>query len=89
VRNLIRIASNDARKLSLASPAGDTRLTGSGLQCLGAGDGNRTRTASLGVCAVQASTTRDMQGGESLSDREGPPFTGSVSAPEDQTLAVC
>ena len=52
------------------------RLTGSDLEFLGAGDGNRTGIVSLGICAVQASTTCDMQGGQSLSDREDPPFTG-------------
>jgi len=37
-----------------------------------AGDGNRTRTVSLGICAVTASTWPDLRRGVSASDRERP-----------------
>jgi hypothetical protein len=42
----------------------------------GASDGNRTRTISLGICAIRAVTWPDLQGGLSASDRERPVFTG-------------
>ena len=38
----------------------------------GAGDGNRTRTISLGICAVRAVMRRDLRDGLPVSDREGP-----------------
>ena len=41
-----------------------------------AGDGNRTRTVSLGICAVQAVMQPDLLGGLSMSDRQAPAFTG-------------
>jgi hypothetical protein len=40
-----------------------------------AGDGNRTRTVSLGICAIQAVMQPDLLGALSASDREGPPVT--------------
>jgi hypothetical protein len=42
----------------------------------GAGDGNRTRTISLGICAILASTRPDLRCGVSVSDRERPLVTG-------------
>jgi hypothetical protein len=42
---------------------------------IGAGDGNRTRTISLGICAIRASTGLDLRSGLSVSDRERPRFT--------------
>jgi hypothetical protein len=42
----------------------------------GAGDGNRTRTISLGICTVRASTGPDLRCEVSASDRERPPVTG-------------
>ena len=43
---------------------------------VGAGDGNRTRTISLGICAIRASTGLDLRGGLSVSDRKRPLLTG-------------
>ena len=43
---------------------------------LRAGDGNRTRTISLGICTVRAATPSDLRGGWSASDRERPLATG-------------
>ena len=43
---------------------------------VGAGDGNRTRTISLGTCAIRAVSWPDLRGGLSVSDRGGPLFTG-------------
>jgi hypothetical protein len=42
----------------------------------GAGDGNRTRTISLGSCAIRAVVRPDLRGGMSASDRERPLVTG-------------
>jgi hypothetical protein len=42
----------------------------------GAGDGNRTRTISLGICAIRARHMPDLRGGLSVSDRKRPAFTG-------------
>jgi hypothetical protein len=42
----------------------------------GAGDGNRTRTISLGICAVRAVTWPDLRVGVSASDRERPLVAG-------------
>jgi hypothetical protein len=36
---------------------------------------NRTRTVSLGICAIRASTWPDLRGGLSVSDCERPLFT--------------
>src|SRR6266496_1620333 len=44
---------------------------------LGAGDGNRTRTISLGICAVSASTWPDLRREVSASDRARPLVTGA------------
>jgi len=38
----------------------------------GAGDGNRTRTISLGICAIRAAIQPDLREGLPLSDRERP-----------------
>jgi hypothetical protein len=43
---------------------------------VGAGDGNRTRIISLGICTVHALTWPDLRRGLSVSNRERPPFTG-------------
>ena len=42
----------------------------------GAGDGNRTRTISLGICAIRAAIQPDLREGLPLSDRERPFVTG-------------
>ena len=42
----------------------------------GAGDGNRTRTVSLGICAIRALMASDLRDGLSMSDRERPFLTG-------------
>ena len=42
----------------------------------GAGDRNRTRTISLGICAVRALMSSDLRGGLSMSDGERPFVTG-------------
>ena len=44
--------------------------------CLGEGDGNRTRTISLGICTIRAVTWPDLRVGVSVSDRERPLVTG-------------
>src|SRR5262249_45560248 len=41
----------------------------------GAGDGNRTRTISLGICTIRASPWADLRGELSVSYRESPLFT--------------
>jgi len=43
---------------------------------VGAGDGNRTRTVSLGICVVWAVRWPDLRGALPVSDRERPFFTG-------------
>ena len=43
---------------------------------LGAGDGNRTRTIGLGICAVRACHMADLRRGVSASDGEKPLVTG-------------
>jgi hypothetical protein len=43
---------------------------------MGAGDGNRTRTVSLGICRVQALSGPDLRCGVSASDRDCPLVTG-------------
>jgi len=43
---------------------------------VGAGNGNRTRTISLGICAVRACHMADLRRGVSASDRERPLVTG-------------
>ena len=40
--------------------------------CRGAGDGNRTRTISLGICAIGAVVRPDLRRGVSASDRDRP-----------------
>jgi hypothetical protein len=45
-------------------------------QLCGAGDENRTRTVSLGICAVTAPTWPDLRRGVSMSDRQRPLVTG-------------
>jgi hypothetical protein len=50
---------------------------------VGAGEGNRTPTISLGICSIQASKLPDLRGGLSLSDRERPlltPINGTLMA---------
>jgi hypothetical protein len=42
----------------------------------GAGDGNRTRTISLGICAIRAVVRPDLRSGVSVSDRDRPLLTG-------------
>jgi hypothetical protein len=42
----------------------------------GAGDGNRTRTISLGICAVRACIGLDLRGRQSVSALERPLVTG-------------
>jgi hypothetical protein len=42
---------------------------------VGAGDGNRTRTISLGICPVRARHMADLRGGVSANDRERPLVT--------------
>ena len=39
---------------------------------LGTGDGNRTRTISLGICAIRAVVRPDLRRGVSASDRDRP-----------------
>ena len=41
-----------------------------------AGDGNRTRTISLGICVIRAAERPDLRDGVSASDRERPLVTG-------------
>jgi hypothetical protein len=43
---------------------------------LGAGDGHRTRTVSLGICAIRVSVLLDLRSRPSVSDRESPLFAG-------------
>ena len=43
---------------------------------LGAGDGNRTRTISLGICAIRAAVRLDLRCRVSASDRDRPLVTG-------------
>jgi len=43
---------------------------------VGAGNGNRTRTISLGICAIRACHMADLRRGVSASDRERPLGTG-------------
>jgi hypothetical protein len=45
----------------------------------GAGGENRTRTISLGICAVSASTWPDLRFGVPASDRERPLVTGLMA----------
>ena len=42
----------------------------------GAGDGNRTRTVSLGICTARRRTRSDLRRGGSVIDRETPFVTG-------------
>jgi hypothetical protein len=42
-----------------------------------AGDENRTRTISLGICAIRPVRWPDLRGGVSASDRERPLVTGT------------
>jgi hypothetical protein len=43
---------------------------------VGAGDGNRTRTISLGIYGIRAVIRPDLRGELSVSDREGPQVAG-------------
>ena len=49
---------------------------GPGLHTYGAGDGNRTRTVSLGSRTIRRSYCRDLRWKVSATDRERPPVTG-------------
>jgi hypothetical protein len=44
---------------------------------LGAGDGNRTRTIGLGICAIRSVVRPDLRFGVSASDRERPLVAGA------------
>jgi hypothetical protein len=63
---------------------------------IGAGDGNRTRTISLGISTIHAATQPDLRRRVPVSDREGPLFTGvngplmaRRSWPELRSLTPC
>ncbi len=46
------------------------------LEKSGAGDGNRTRTISLGICAIRAVVRPDLRSEVSVGDRDRPLLTG-------------
>jgi hypothetical protein len=48
---------------------------------LGAGDENRTRTISLGICTIRAVARPDLRSEVSASDRERPLLTGVNGTP--------
>jgi len=48
---------------------------------MGAGDGNRTRTVSLGICPIRGSDRPDLGTRCTASDRQGPCDTGSNGPP--------
>jgi hypothetical protein len=57
-------------KAQCSEPASDLGLY------VGADDGNRTRTVSLGICTVRPRTPSDQRRNRSASDRETPLITG-------------